>query len=219
MKGKSYAEQVAMVHYYHVCIEGCLANFEIGDGGVEACELYPEVKYTTVHEYMKHKNSGAFSSSYPPVGSQNQRPSTQQTDPIPKHLIINHLSSLRFLLTDIPLPHMVQQRISLHLHTTFHQPLPLHTNPIRFISRHQQSMANLHILDGVVHTIMRRLSNLVLFPGLHIPFHLHTLHLIKVDTISSNSVIQPSSIIREIILSVSYLLNKLDLDIPVILKL
>ncbi|XP_057759738.1 bifunctional pinoresinol-lariciresinol reductase-like [Arachis stenosperma] len=53
MKGKSYAEQVAMVHYYHVCIEGCLANFEIGDGGVEACELYPEVKYTTVHEYMK----------------------------------------------------------------------------------------------------------------------------------------------------------------------
>ncbi|XLU80061.1 hypothetical protein S245_003485 [Arachis hypogaea] len=53
VKGKSYAEQVAMVHYYHVCIEGCLANFEIGDGGVEACELYPEVKYTTVHEYMK----------------------------------------------------------------------------------------------------------------------------------------------------------------------
>ncbi|RYR47514.1 hypothetical protein Ahy_A07g033440 [Arachis hypogaea] len=53
MKRKSYAEQVAMVHYYHVCIEGCLANFEIGDGGVEACELYSEVKYTTVHEYMK----------------------------------------------------------------------------------------------------------------------------------------------------------------------
>ena len=51
--GQSYAEQVGMTHYYHVCFEGCLTNFEIGADGVEACELYPEVKYTTVHEYMK----------------------------------------------------------------------------------------------------------------------------------------------------------------------
>ncbi|MED6144407.1 hypothetical protein PIB30_015411 [Stylosanthes scabra] len=55
MKGQSYAEQVGMVHYYHVCFEGCLANFEIKeeDDGVEACKLYPEVKYTTVYQYMK----------------------------------------------------------------------------------------------------------------------------------------------------------------------
>ncbi|MED6179505.1 hypothetical protein PIB30_001802 [Stylosanthes scabra] len=55
MKGQSYAAQVGMVHYYHVCFEGCLANFEIKEeeDGVEACKLYPEVKYTTVYEYMK----------------------------------------------------------------------------------------------------------------------------------------------------------------------
>ncbi|OWM65006.1 bifunctional pinoresinol-lariciresinol reductase 2-like [Punica granatum] len=53
MKGQDYAEQVGLVHYYHVCYEGCLANFEIGEGGVEACELYPDVNYTTVEQYMK----------------------------------------------------------------------------------------------------------------------------------------------------------------------
>lgn len=53
MEGQSYAERVGMVHYYHVCFEGCLTNFEIGEEGVEACELYPQIKYTTVHEYMK----------------------------------------------------------------------------------------------------------------------------------------------------------------------
>lgn len=52
-KEKNYAEQVGLVHYYHVCYEGCLANFEIGNNGVEASELYPEIKYTTVEDYMK----------------------------------------------------------------------------------------------------------------------------------------------------------------------
>lgn len=50
---QDYAEQVGLTHYYHVCYEGCLTNFEIGDGGEEASELYPEVKYTTVEKYMK----------------------------------------------------------------------------------------------------------------------------------------------------------------------
>ncbi|XP_022967296.1 bifunctional pinoresinol-lariciresinol reductase 2-like [Cucurbita maxima] len=53
MKGQGYAEQVGLTHYYHVCFEGCLANFEIGDGAEEACRLYPEVSYTSVEEYMK----------------------------------------------------------------------------------------------------------------------------------------------------------------------
>ncbi|MBA0854357.1 hypothetical protein Goshw_029423 [Gossypium schwendimanii] len=52
MKEQDYAEQVGLTHYYHVCYEGCLANFEIGDGAEEASKLYPEVKYTTVEEYM-----------------------------------------------------------------------------------------------------------------------------------------------------------------------
>ncbi|KAK9123743.1 hypothetical protein Sjap_013345 [Stephania japonica] len=43
MKGQNYAEQVGLSHYYHVCYEGCLANFEIGEGGEEASKLYPEL--------------------------------------------------------------------------------------------------------------------------------------------------------------------------------
>ncbi|XP_065634614.1 bifunctional pinoresinol-lariciresinol reductase 2-like [Quercus suber] len=53
LKGQEYAQQVGLIHYYHVCYEGCLANFEIGNDAVEASELYPEIKYTTVEEYMK----------------------------------------------------------------------------------------------------------------------------------------------------------------------
>ncbi|KAI9177601.1 hypothetical protein LWI28_017159 [Acer negundo] len=53
MKEQDYAEQVGLTHYYHVCYEGCLTNFEIGDGGVEASQLYPEINYTTVEQYMR----------------------------------------------------------------------------------------------------------------------------------------------------------------------
>lgn len=53
MKELEYAEQVGLCHYYHVCYEGCLANFEIEGEGEEASTLYPEVKYTTVKQYMK----------------------------------------------------------------------------------------------------------------------------------------------------------------------
>ncbi|XWS49337.1 hypothetical protein CRYUN_Cryun13aG0155000 [Craigia yunnanensis] len=53
MKEQNYAEQVGLTHYYHVCYEGCLVNFEIGDGAEEASKLYPKVKYTTAEEYMK----------------------------------------------------------------------------------------------------------------------------------------------------------------------
>jgi pinoresinol/lariciresinol reductase len=50
---QNYAEQVGLTHYYHVCYEGCLTNFEIGNEGVEACQLCPEIKYTTVEEYLR----------------------------------------------------------------------------------------------------------------------------------------------------------------------
>ncbi|KAL4324106.1 hypothetical protein GQ457_11G020480 [Hibiscus cannabinus] len=53
IKEQDYAEQVGLTHYYHVCYEGCLANFEIGDGAEEASALYPQVHYTTVEDYMK----------------------------------------------------------------------------------------------------------------------------------------------------------------------
>ncbi|XP_030440464.2 bifunctional pinoresinol-lariciresinol reductase 2-like [Syzygium oleosum] len=53
MKEQNYAEQVGLTHYYHVCYEGCLTNFEIGEDGVEASELYLDIKYVTVEEYMR----------------------------------------------------------------------------------------------------------------------------------------------------------------------
>ncbi|KAL6337745.1 hypothetical protein AAG906_037339 [Vitis piasezkii] len=56
MKTQTYAVQVGSTHCYHVFYDGCHANFEIGDGAEEASQLYPEIKYTTVHEYMKDPN-------------------------------------------------------------------------------------------------------------------------------------------------------------------
>ncbi|KAF9587848.1 hypothetical protein IFM89_006102 [Coptis chinensis] len=53
MKGLDFAGQVGIGHFYHIFFEGCLTNFEIGEGGVEASKLYPEVKYTRVHEYLQ----------------------------------------------------------------------------------------------------------------------------------------------------------------------
>jgi hypothetical protein len=48
-----FASQVGIGHYYHIFYEGCLANFEIGDNGAEATQLYPEVQYTRMDEYLK----------------------------------------------------------------------------------------------------------------------------------------------------------------------
>ncbi|WCJ29122.1 Bifunctional pinoresinol-lariciresinol reductase [Euphorbia peplus] len=52
IKGEKYEEQVGLTHYYHVCYEGCLTNFKIGDQGEEATQLYPQVNYTTVSHYL-----------------------------------------------------------------------------------------------------------------------------------------------------------------------
>ncbi|CAA2954291.1 bifunctional pinoresinol-lariciresinol reductase [Olea europaea subsp. europaea] len=52
MKVLNYAQQVGLTHYHDVCYEGCLTSFEIGDEE-EASKLYPEVKYTTVEDYLK----------------------------------------------------------------------------------------------------------------------------------------------------------------------
>ncbi|KAF8659662.1 hypothetical protein HU200_058425 [Digitaria exilis] len=48
-----FANQVGVTHYYHIFYEGCLTNFEIGEDEAEATMLYPEVKYTSMDEYMK----------------------------------------------------------------------------------------------------------------------------------------------------------------------
>ncbi|PIA41479.1 hypothetical protein AQUCO_02200121v1 [Aquilegia coerulea] len=53
MKGLNFAEQVGIGHFYHIFFDGCLTNFEIGEGGEEASKLYPEVQYTRMHEYLK----------------------------------------------------------------------------------------------------------------------------------------------------------------------
>ncbi|KAI4312975.1 hypothetical protein MLD38_037759 [Melastoma candidum] len=53
IKRLDYAEQVGLTHYYHVCYEGCLTDFEIGENGVEATQLYPDVNYTSVEQYLR----------------------------------------------------------------------------------------------------------------------------------------------------------------------
>ncbi|XP_047151135.1 isoflavone reductase homolog [Vigna umbellata] len=53
MRGSDYAQQVGLGHFYHIFYEGCLTNFEIGEGGEEASALYPEVNYTRMDEYLK----------------------------------------------------------------------------------------------------------------------------------------------------------------------
>ncbi|GER56246.1 bifunctional pinoresinol-lariciresinol reductase [Striga asiatica] len=52
IKDLDYAQQVGLSHYHDVYHEGCLTNFEIGEDE-EASQLYPEVKYTTVQDYLK----------------------------------------------------------------------------------------------------------------------------------------------------------------------
>ncbi|PIN07367.1 (-)-lariciresinol reductase [Handroanthus impetiginosus] len=53
LKGAEFAKQVGLGHFYHIFYEGCLTNFEIGEEGEKASKLYPEVKYTRVHDYLK----------------------------------------------------------------------------------------------------------------------------------------------------------------------
>lgn len=53
MKGMDYAQQVGIGHFYHIFYEGCLTNFELGEGCEEASELYPEVQYTRMESYLK----------------------------------------------------------------------------------------------------------------------------------------------------------------------
>uniref|UniRef100_A0A7N2N1D6 NmrA-like domain-containing protein n=1 Tax=Quercus lobata TaxID=97700 RepID=A0A7N2N1D6_QUELO len=53
IKGLDFASQVGVGHFYHFFYEGCLTNFEIGEEGEEASELYPDVKYTRMDEYLK----------------------------------------------------------------------------------------------------------------------------------------------------------------------
>ncbi|GJN41288.1 hypothetical protein PR202_gn00639 [Eleusine coracana subsp. coracana] len=52
-KDMEFAHQVGVARFYHIFFEGCLTNFVIGEDGVEATLLYPEVQYTRMDEYMK----------------------------------------------------------------------------------------------------------------------------------------------------------------------
>ncbi|XP_057978380.1 isoflavone reductase homolog [Malania oleifera] len=53
IEGMDYAGQVGAGHFYHVFYEGCLTNFEIGEGGEEASKLYPEVEYTRMDAFLR----------------------------------------------------------------------------------------------------------------------------------------------------------------------
>ena len=47
------AQQSGAGHFYDIFFEGCLTNFEIGEGAEEASKLFPEVNYTTMDDYLK----------------------------------------------------------------------------------------------------------------------------------------------------------------------
>ncbi|KAJ0631046.1 putative oxidoreductase [Helianthus annuus] len=53
MKDVDIALQAGFARIYQIYYDGCLMNFEIGEEGGEASKLYPEVRYTRVHEYLK----------------------------------------------------------------------------------------------------------------------------------------------------------------------
>lgn len=53
LQGADIVTQAGIVLYYHIFYEGCLMNFEIGEKGEEASELYPEVEYTRMEDYLK----------------------------------------------------------------------------------------------------------------------------------------------------------------------
>ncbi|KAL6128064.1 hypothetical protein ACLB2K_071422 [Fragaria x ananassa] len=53
IKGMDYANQVGAGHYHAMYYEGCLTNFEIGEEGEEASNLYPEVNCTRMDEFLK----------------------------------------------------------------------------------------------------------------------------------------------------------------------
>ncbi|KAM0945694.1 putative oxidoreductase [Dioscorea sansibarensis] len=53
LESMDYAERVGLGHYYHICYEGCLTNFELGDKEEEATQLYPEVNYVRAKDYLK----------------------------------------------------------------------------------------------------------------------------------------------------------------------
>ncbi|XP_021912682.1 isoflavone reductase homolog isoform X2 [Carica papaya] len=53
MKGMDFVGQVGVGHFYHIFYEGCLTNFEIGENEEEASNLYPEVKYTRMDDFLK----------------------------------------------------------------------------------------------------------------------------------------------------------------------
>ncbi|XVF52096.1 hypothetical protein PTKIN_Ptkin04bG0237500 [Pterospermum kingtungense] len=52
MKEMDLAGQVGVGHIYHIFYEGCLTNFEIGEGAEEASKLYPEVDWWSTPAWM-----------------------------------------------------------------------------------------------------------------------------------------------------------------------
>ncbi|KAL7610810.1 hypothetical protein Lser_V15G10300 [Lactuca serriola] len=53
MRDLDHAYQAGFARIYQIFYDGCLMNFEIGEGGEEASNLYPEVRYTRMDEYLQ----------------------------------------------------------------------------------------------------------------------------------------------------------------------
>ena len=48
----SFPYNVGMAIEHSIFVKGDQTNFEIGSDGVEASQLYPDVKYTTIEEFL-----------------------------------------------------------------------------------------------------------------------------------------------------------------------
>ncbi|XP_023754236.1 isoflavone reductase homolog isoform X2 [Lactuca sativa] len=53
MKDLDHAYKAGFERIYQIFYDGCLMNFEIGKHGEEASNLYPEVRYTRMDEYLQ----------------------------------------------------------------------------------------------------------------------------------------------------------------------
>ncbi|KAK3014026.1 hypothetical protein RJ639_008659 [Escallonia herrerae] len=53
LSGKTLEKVEVSAEEFLASMEGCLTNFEIGEEGEEAFDLYPEVQYTRMDAYLK----------------------------------------------------------------------------------------------------------------------------------------------------------------------
>ncbi|KAH7520437.1 hypothetical protein FEM48_Zijuj08G0143600 [Ziziphus jujuba var. spinosa] len=47
-----YPQNIQISILHSIFVKGDLMNFEVGDGIVEATDIYPDIKYTSIHKLL-----------------------------------------------------------------------------------------------------------------------------------------------------------------------